>query len=78
MWETWMLEWTVQAGCRGADPAQFFVRGAVQARTAQKLCAACDVREPCLEYALDNAIEFGVWGGLTERQRRSLRRRRVA
>jgi WhiB family transcriptional regulator, redox-sensing transcriptional regulator len=68
--------WVEQARCRESDPGQFFVRGSVQAKPAQRLCAECAVQQPCLEYALVNDIEFGVWGGMTERQRRALRRRR--
>jgi WhiB family transcriptional regulator, redox-sensing transcriptional regulator len=70
--------WLEQARCRGLDPEQFFVRGAAQARPALRVCATCPVQEPCLTYALDNDIDFGVWGGLTERQRRSYLRRQFA
>src|SRR5699024_9889577 len=70
--------WIEQATCREADPDRFFVRGAAQARAVQRLCARCPVQEDCLEYALANEIDFGVWGGMTERQRRSLQRRRYA
>jgi WhiB family transcriptional regulator, redox-sensing transcriptional regulator len=67
--------WLDRARCRGTDPERFFVRGAAQAKPAVRLCQACPVREECLDYALTNDIDFGVWGGLTERQRRSLQRR---
>jgi WhiB family transcriptional regulator, redox-sensing transcriptional regulator len=70
--------WLEQARCRGVDPDQFFVRGAAQARPAIRLCEGCPVQAPCLEYAVANDIDFGVWGGLTERQRRSLQRRQYA
>jgi WhiB family transcriptional regulator, redox-sensing transcriptional regulator len=70
--------WIDQASCRGADPDAFFVRGTVNVRGALRLCQGCPVQEPCLEYALEEEIDFGVWGGLTERQRRSLQRRRLA
>jgi WhiB family transcriptional regulator, redox-sensing transcriptional regulator len=70
--------WIEQANCRGVDPDAFFVRGAAHARAALRLCQGCPVQEPCLEYALEEEIDFGVWGGLTERQRRSLQRRRLA
>jgi len=70
--------WIEQASCRGVDPEDFFVRGTVGARAALRLCRGCPVQEPCLEYALVEEIDFGVWGGLTERQRRSLQRRRLA
>lgn len=69
------LHWTERAHCRGLDPDQFFVRGAAQARRAVRVCQACQVKQECLRYALDNDIDFGVWGGLTERQRRAYQRR---
>jgi WhiB family transcriptional regulator, redox-sensing transcriptional regulator len=62
--------WMVSARCRSHDPEQFFVRGASQSRRAIRICGACPVREDCLRYAIDNEIEFGIWGGMTERQRR--------
>lgn len=75
MWET---DWAEQARCRGLDPDQFFVRGAAQARQAVKICARCQVQDACLDYALSHGIDFGVWGGLTERQRRATLRQRAA
>lgn len=68
-------DWSDDARCRGLDPDQFFVRGAAQSRRAIKVCQRCSVRQQCLQYALDNDIDFGVWGGLTERQRRAAQRR---
>lgn len=70
--------WLERAACRGTNPDRFFVRGAAQARPAQQLCRSCEVKDACLEYALANDIDFGVWGGLTERQRRTLQRRQYA
>ena len=64
-------EWTVRAVCAGADPDALFVTGAAQ-RDAAKMCQACPVRLECLADALDNQIEYGVWGGMTERQRRAV------
>jgi WhiB family transcriptional regulator, redox-sensing transcriptional regulator len=75
MFET---DWAEQARCRGLDPEQFFVRGAAASRQAIKVCNRCSVRDECLQYALDSDIDFGVWGGLTERQRRAHQRRLVA
>lgn len=66
--------WMTAGRCRDHDPDVFFVRGAAQAKRAIRICEPCPVRETCLQYALDNAIDFGVWGGLTERQRRRLLR----
>jgi len=70
--------WLDQARCRGLDPEQFFVRGMAQARPALRICERCVVKDECLSYALDNEIDFGVWGGLTERQRRAYARRLLA
>lgn len=70
--------WVEHARCRGLDPEQFFVRGIAQARPALQVCQRCQVKDACLQYALDNDIDFGVWGGLTERQRRAYQRRYAA
>ena len=71
----WITDWTSRAACRGADPDALFVQGAAQNR-AKLICRGCPVRTECLADALDNRIEFGVWGGMTERERRALLRRR--
>ena len=68
-------DWRVRAACRDENPDQLFVRGAEQ-RKARMVCFGCPVRTECLGEALDNKIEFGVWGGMTERERRALLRRR--
>ncbi len=65
------LAWVAQARCRTADPDELFVTGAAQKRAAV-ICRQCDVITQCLADALDNQVEFGVWGGMTERQRRKL------
>lgn len=72
---TWISDWPAQAACRGADPDLLFVQGAAQNRV-KSMCAGCVVRTECLADALDNEIEFGVWGGMTERERRALLRKR--
>ncbi|MEU6769568.1 WhiB family transcriptional regulator [Streptomyces sp. NPDC046853] len=64
-----------RAMCRTADPDDLFVQGAAQHR-AKAVCSGCPVRTECLVYALDSRVEHGVWGGLTERERRALLRRR--
>ena len=71
----WVEDWAPRAACRAAQPDQLFVRGAEQNK-AKQLCAGCPVRTECLAEALDNQIEWGVWGGMTERERRALLRRR--
>lgn len=72
---TWIEDWPTHAACRESDPDSLFVQGAAQNR-AKAVCGACQVRTECLADALDNRIEFGVWGGMTERERRALLRRR--
>src|SRR6266480_1586488 len=71
----WITDWTVRAACKGTDPDELFVQGAAQNR-AKLICRGCPVRTECLADALDNRIEFRVWGGMTERERRALLRRR--
>lgn len=66
--------WAARAACRGVAPDELFVRGAAQ-RAARELCFGCPVRMECLADALDAHVTFGVWGGLTERERRALLRR---
>ncbi|WP_435834837.1 WhiB family transcriptional regulator [Streptomyces antibioticus] len=67
--------WSERAACLSTDPDELFVRGAAQ-NSSKTVCADCDVRTECLAQALDQRIEHGVWGGMTERQRRALLRRR--
>lgn len=68
-------DWTAQGACADQDPDELFVTGAAQNR-AKIVCQACPVRTECLSDALDNQVEFGVWGGMTERERRALLKRR--
>jgi WhiB family transcriptional regulator, redox-sensing transcriptional regulator len=65
------ITWVSQALCRTTDPDELFVRGAAQ-RKAAVICRHCPVMQECGADALDNKVEFGVWGGMTERQRRAL------
>jgi WhiB family redox-sensing transcriptional regulator len=65
------IAWVSKALCRATDPDELFVRGAAQ-RKAAAICRHCPVVAECLADALDNHMEFGVWGGMTERQRRAL------
>ncbi|SDS61030.1 WhiB family transcriptional regulator [Corynebacterium timonense] len=67
-------EWVTHATCRSGDPDALFVRGAEQ-RKAAAICRRCPVLMECRADALDNKVEFGVWGGLTERQRRAVLRK---
>ncbi len=72
---TWNDDWATDAQCRQSQPDELFVRGAAQ-NQAKQLCSGCPVRTECLAEALDNEIEWGVWGGLTERERRAILRKR--
>jgi len=72
MWDEF---WAESARCRADDPDALFVRGALQ-HDAKRICRTCPVRTECLAEALDGQMEFGVWGGMTERERRALLRRR--
>jgi WhiB family transcriptional regulator, redox-sensing transcriptional regulator len=69
------FDWRHSARCRDDDPETLFVQGAQQ-RDAREVCKACPVRTECLAHALDNRIRFGVWGGMTERERKALLKRR--
>ena len=65
--------WRERAACRGTDLEVFFPERGEAAGPARRVCAACPVRQPCLDYAITNRITHGVWGGLSERERRALR-----
>jgi WhiB family transcriptional regulator, redox-sensing transcriptional regulator len=65
------MAWVSKARCRASDPDEMFVRGAAQ-RKAAAICRQCPVILECGADALDNRVEFGVWGGMTERHRRTL------
>ena len=73
------MTWHEYAACRGEDPELFFPVGTTgpaeaQVQSAKAICALCPVREECLQWALDTAQDAGVWGGLSEEERRALRR----
>jgi WhiB family redox-sensing transcriptional regulator len=70
------LAWMLRARCRGASPTDFFPSDGLGVESAQHICELCPVRAECLEYALVNHIEHGVWGGASERERRRILRRR--
>ena len=69
--------WQEEANCLGVDPDLFFPERGASTREAKAVCAGCEVRVDCLEYALANGEKFGIWGGLSERERRRLRRQRA-
>ena len=65
-------DWMSQGKCKEMDPALFFPSDGVGVQVAQRICAECTVITMCLEYALSNRIDHGVWGGASERERRRL------
>ena len=71
------LAWQSDALCAQTDPEAFFPEKGGSTRDAKKICTGCEVRNQCLEYALGNDERFGIWGGLSERERRKLRKRAV-
>lgn len=70
--------WVEEALCAQTDPEEFFPPKGRSPREAKKVCAACPVAAECLAYALDNGERHGVWGGLSERERRSLPRKEAS
>ncbi len=67
-------EWQERALCAQTDPEAFFPEKGGSTREAKRICTGCEVRDECLEYALANDERFGIWGGLSERERRRLKR----
>ncbi|RRC94996.1 WhiB family transcriptional regulator [Schaalia canis] len=68
------LGWQQHALCAQTDPEAFFPEKGGSTREAKAVCQSCSVRSECLEYALQNDERFGIWGGMSERERRKLRR----
>jgi WhiB family transcriptional regulator, redox-sensing transcriptional regulator len=73
--DTAELMWQERALCAQTDPEAFFPEKGGSTREAKRVCLSCDVRGECLEYALLNDERFGIWGGLSERERRKLKKR---
>jgi WhiB family transcriptional regulator, redox-sensing transcriptional regulator len=71
------MAWQDYANCLGVDPDLFFPERGASTREAKEVCRGCVVREDCLEYALGNGEKFGIWGGMSERERRRIRRQRA-
>ena len=69
--------WQEEANCLGVDPDLFFPERGASTREAKEVCRGCVVRLECLEYALQNGEKFGIWGGMSERERRRIRRARA-
>lgn len=72
-----LMGWQERALCAQTDPEAFFPEKGGSTREAKKVCASCEVRAECLDYALAHDERFGIWGGLSERERRKLKRRAV-
>jgi WhiB family redox-sensing transcriptional regulator len=71
------VEWQANARCAEVDPEIFFPERGGSSKAARAVCAQCEVRDKCLEYALNNKEQFGIWGGTSERERRRLRKERA-
>lgn len=69
--------WQDYANCLGVDPDLFFPERGASTREAKEVCRGCVVLEECLEFALTNSEKFGIWGGMSERERRRIRRQRA-
>lgn len=69
-------DWMREAACIDADPEAFFPEKGDTSAQAKAICARCDVSPECLTYALEHNITYGTWGGTSERERRSMQRRR--
>ncbi|MGF1661850.1 MAG: WhiB family transcriptional regulator [Kineosporiaceae bacterium] len=67
--------WKDRALCAETDPEAFFPEKGGSTREAKRVCSVCEVRAECLEFALANDERFGIWGGLSERERRRLKKR---
>jgi len=70
-----LLAWQDQALCAQTDPEAFFPEKGGSTREAKRICVGCEVKQECLEYALMQDERFGIWGGLSERERRRLKRK---
>ena len=71
------LSWQDRALCAQTDPEAFFPEKGGSTREAKKVCRTCEVRAECLDYTLEHDERFGIWGGLSERERRRLKREAV-
>ncbi|MDO9395747.1 MAG: WhiB family transcriptional regulator [Herbiconiux sp.] len=71
------LAWQADSLCAQTDPEAFFPEKGGSTRDAKRICTSCEVKAQCLDYALQNDERFGIWGGLSERERRKLRKRAV-
>ncbi|MHB1781726.1 MAG: WhiB family transcriptional regulator [Acidimicrobiales bacterium] len=70
-------DWQFRANCMGVDPELFFPERGSSTREAKEVCRGCVVRDDCLDFAIANGEKFGIWGGMSERERRRVRRSRL-
>lgn len=70
------MAWQDDANCKGANADLFFPERGASTRTAKSICRECRVRADCLEFAITTGEKFGIWGGMSERERRKVRRDR--
>ena len=70
--------WQERALCAQTDPEAFFPEKGGSTREAKRICSGCEVKAECLDYALAHDERFGIWGGLSERERRRLRRGEIS
>ena len=71
------VDWQTNARCTEVDPEIFFPERGGSSKNARAVCEKCAVKVDCLEYALNNKEQFGIWGGTSERERRKIRRERA-
>lgn len=71
-------DWMAHGNCADKPPSLFFPSDGVGVEVAKRVCATCPMKADCLEYALDNRIDHGVWGGTSERERRRILKARGA
>jgi WhiB family transcriptional regulator, redox-sensing transcriptional regulator len=72
------LAWKDDGACRGANPDLWFIKSPEFVDAARQICERCPVRRDCLEHALNTPEEYGMWGGVTEQERRAIKRKRAA
>ncbi|MFJ6935723.1 WhiB family transcriptional regulator [Streptomyces sp. NPDC101132] len=71
-----MSAWQLRGACAGVDPDLWFPDSGVSSAAAKRICSGCPVREECQAFAFDSGEHYGVWGGLSEKERQSVRRPR--
>jgi WhiB family redox-sensing transcriptional regulator len=70
------VSWQLKANCLGVDPDLFFPERGASTKEAKEVCRGCVVKQECLEFAIAHGEKFGIWGGMSERERRKIRKSR--